>query len=158
MQLRLSSKISLAIGALTAITATALGLLLFDVVRQEKESALVQRGAEIAEMIADSAARAVYNGNRDEAIKVLAEHGMRLDRAYARILTADGATLAAHVVQKEMSLPPPYSSETFESGMPHFAEYSDRRDDANELLGALSLELESVHEDLAAALLGARDV
>ena len=126
MQLSLSSKISLAIGVLTALTAAALGFALFDVIREDKELALAQRGAEIAEMIADSGARAAYTGDRDEAMAVLADHGTRGDVAYARILAADGTTIAAHVVHKEMSLPPPYPEEILESGTPTFAEYSDQ--------------------------------
>ena len=125
MQLSLSSKISLTIGALTAITVAALGILLFDFVRDDKERAFVQRSAEIAETIADSAARAAYTGNREEALAVLASRRDRTDIAYARILAADGTTLAARIVHEEMSLPPSYSEETIRRGTTHFSEYSD---------------------------------
>ncbi len=133
MQLSLSSKISLAIGSLTAITATALGILLFDQVREDKERALVERGAEIAEILGAASAQAAYTGNREQAQAALADLGVRLDIAYARILAADGTTLAARILQREISLPPPYPPEQLRRGTPHFAEYWDRRGDARYL-------------------------
>ncbi len=105
MQLSLASKINLAIGALTALTTIVLGILLFNVLSEVKERALVQRGAEIAEIIGDASRRAAYTGNREEAHTALAGLAARPNVAYARILAADGTTLAAHVVEKEMALP-----------------------------------------------------
>ena len=104
MQLSLASRINLVIGALTALTTIVLGVGLFNVLSELKERALVQRGAEIAEIIGDSSRRASYTGSREEAQAALAELAARPNVAYARILAADGTTLAARVVQKEMAL------------------------------------------------------
>ncbi|MCH7866069.1 MAG: response regulator [Myxococcales bacterium] len=133
MQLSLASKINMAIGALTALTTIVLGVLLFNVMSEDKERALVNRGAEIAEIIGDSSRRASYTGNREEAQSILTGLAVRPDVAYARILAADGSTLAARVIQSEMALPEAYSPEMLREGKPQFTEFSDRISDARYL-------------------------
>jgi len=118
---------------LTAFTTLVLGVALFNVSSQIKERALLQRGAEIAEMIGDAGRRAAYTGNREQARAALTGLAARPHVAYARIFAADGKPLAGRVVQKEMTLPEAYSPEKFRAGEPEFTEFSDPRSGAHYL-------------------------
>jgi len=135
MHLSLASKINLVIGALTALTTGVLGVLLFDVVSDVKQAALLQRGTEIAEIIGDSSRHAAYTGNREQARDALAGIAARPNVAYARILAADGTTLAARVLQKGMALPQPYAPAKLRERKPHVhvMEFSGPDSDAHYL-------------------------
>ena len=133
MRLSLASKINGVIGALTVVSTTVLGLLLFNILSDVKERALVQRSAELAEIIGDSSRRAAYAENREQAQATLATLASRPNVAYARILAGDGSTLAVTVLEKETALPPPYAAGMLRDGKPHFREFSNPAGDARYL-------------------------
>jgi signal transduction histidine kinase/CheY-like chemotaxis protein/HPt (histidine-containing phosphotransfer) domain-containing protein len=130
MNSSLSTKINIVIGALTALTAAAVGIVLFNLVRQDLSSQLTLRGAEIAEIIGDSVARAAYTENPDEARAALASLSALPDVAYARILGANGTTLAARIVRKDMTLPARYPAGELADGVLRVTEFSDPENDA----------------------------
>ena len=93
MQVSLSGKFNVVTGVLAVLATTAMGgLLIYDTV-DEKNRALVRRGVEAAEMIAESGRRAVYSQDRKALRNLLLGLGAHPDVAYARILDAEGTAL-----------------------------------------------------------------
>jgi len=130
MRLSLASKINLVIAALTVISTAVLGFLMFNELSDVKERALVQRGADLAEIIGDSSRRAAYTENREQAQIALDVLASRPNIAYARILAGDGSTLAVNILQREMVLPPPFAAAMLRDGNSHFREFSNPEGDA----------------------------
>ena len=71
MQVSLSGKFNLVTGVLTVFTTVAMGGLLIYDASDEKNRALLRRGVEVAEMIAESGRRAVYSGDGEAARDLL---------------------------------------------------------------------------------------
>ncbi len=130
MQLSLSSKFNLVIGILTALTTTAIGGLLVYETSQDKNRSLVQRGAELGEMLAESGRRAIYSGDRDAARQLLLGLAAHPDVAYARVLGADGISLADRTLRKGLTLPPPPARERLPSEGARYTELTNPRDGA----------------------------
>ncbi len=130
MQLSLSSKFNLVIGILTALTTAAIGGLLVYETSQDKNRSLVQRGAELAEMLAESGRRAIYSGDRDAARRLLLGLAAHPDVAFSRVLGAEGTSLARRTLRKDLTLPPPPARERLPSEGARYTELTNPRDGA----------------------------
>ncbi len=131
MQASLSAKMSLVIGVLTGLSTIAMGGFLVHEMARDKERALTQSGVELARTIAEAGRQAAYTGNREQARILLAAVAANPDVAYARILGADGTTLASDVMRKGLVPPPPPSQKLIRSGTTaRRTELTDPRDGA----------------------------
>ena len=133
MKTSLAAKFNIVAGVLTALTAIGMAGVLIHQVSVDKRRALVQSGAEIAEMIGEAGRNATYTGNREEAEKLLAGLAVTPDVAYARILRADGSALAGEVMRKGLALPAPPGRERLAAGKRQLSELTDPRDGAHYL-------------------------
>ncbi len=130
MQVSLSGKFNLVTGVLTAFTTVAMGGLLIYEASDEKNRALVRRGVEVAEMIAESGRRAVYSGDGEAAHDLLVGLAAHPDVAYARILAADGTALAGQTLRKDLALPPLPAKRRLRPDGAHYTELTNPRDGA----------------------------
>jgi two-component system sensor histidine kinase/response regulator len=130
MHISLSAKINLVIGVLTAIATMAMGVVLVYETSSDKNRALAQAGAELAGIIAESGRGSIYAGDRDAARNLLRGLAVHPDVAYARILDADGASLAGESMRKGLSLPRAPAQEKLPSASTRYTELTHPQDGA----------------------------
>jgi two-component system sensor histidine kinase/response regulator len=128
MKTSLAAKFNVVAGVLTAVTAIGMGGVLVHQVSVDKRRGLVQSGAEIANMIGETGRDAIYAGSREEAERLLTGLGVTPDVVYARILRADGSTLAGEVMRKGLVLPAPPGRERIAARKRRLTELTDPRD------------------------------
>ena len=94
----LGTKFNLVVSLMIAVTTIAMGGFLVRQASIEDRHALARGGHEIGEMVAHQSRYPIYTERREELGEILAGLRAHPDVAYARIISASGATLASKVL------------------------------------------------------------
>ena len=121
----LGTKFNLVCGLLITITAIAMGGFSVRQASVESQRALVQRGGEITEMVAHHSRHPIFTERREELREILAGLRAHPEVAYARIISAEGTTLASKIFRQELRVPEFAMGERIRAGAIHTTEFTD---------------------------------
>jgi signal transduction histidine kinase/CheY-like chemotaxis protein len=121
----LGTKFNLVVSLMIAITTIAMGGFLVRQASIADHRALARGGHEIAEMVAHQSRYPIYTERREELREILAGLRAHPDVAYARIISAKGATLASKVFRQDLPVPESAIDERIRAGATHDSEFTD---------------------------------
>ena len=121
----LGAKFDLVVGLMIAITTIAMGAFFLRQASDADHRSLKREGREIGAMVAHQSRYPIYTESREELREILAGLSAHPDVAYARIISAKGATLASKVFRQELAVPKIAMDDRIRAGAIQYSEFAN---------------------------------
>jgi signal transduction histidine kinase/DNA-binding response OmpR family regulator len=121
----LGTKFNLVVSLTIAITTIAMGGFLVQQASIADHRSLAREARELGEFFTDTATYEIYTERREDLREILAGLRAHPDVAYARIISAKGATLASKVFRQDLPVPESAIGERIRAGATHTSEFTD---------------------------------